>query len=100
MNPKPISFSAFSGRFPENEYRIWRLRQRAGMLRKVIREDLYDLLEMGTERKMKLQHMVCYWVGDEIVDWVWKRGGRMTGGCLPAFLLILLFILVFGSVML
>lgn len=26
-------------------------------------------------------------------DWVWKRGGRVTGDCLPASLLIFLFIL-------
>jgi hypothetical protein len=36
----------------------------------VVREHLHDFLERWEERKGRLQHMICYRVGDEAGYWV------------------------------
>lgn len=54
----------------------WRPRQRDGIAREEVREDLCDLLE-GAERKGKPQQMVCSSAGAETGGLVLKERSRV-----------------------
>lgn len=49
------------------------------------REDLGDLLGIGSEEKGKIQQVFCYSDGDETggEGWIWGAEGRVCILCLP-----------------
>lgn len=49
------------------------------------REDLCDLLRMGSEKKRNIQQVFCYNTGNENAGggWIWGAKGGMYILCLP-----------------
>lgn len=49
------------------------------------REDLCDLLRMGSEKKGNIQQVFCYNAGNENAGggWIWGAKGGMCILCLP-----------------